>query len=100
LARNGYLGQYRPDALWGPGLITSDLSLQKNFTIHEGVRMVFIAQAFNAFNHVNLANPDTCFDCQDTNAVGGQNAGTIQGTVSEQDGTSMRRLQFAARFQF
>jgi hypothetical protein len=88
------------DALWGPGLITSDLSLQKSFTIHEGLRMQLIAQAFNAFNHVNLANPDTCFDCQDTNAVGIQNAGTIQGTVAEQDGTSLRRLQFSARFQF
>ncbi len=88
------------DALWGPGLISSDLSLSKSFNLYEGVRMQLIAQAFNAFNHVNLANPDTCFDCQDTNAVGIQNAGTIQGTVSEQDGTSLRRLQFAARFQF
>lgn len=88
------------DALWGPGLINSDLSLSKNFTIYEGLKLQLIAQAFNAFNHVNLANPDTCFDCQDTNSVGIQNAGTIQGTVSEQDGTSLRRLQFAARFQF
>jgi hypothetical protein len=96
----GTWGNTGRDALWGPGLITSDLSLQKSFTIHEGVRMLLVAQAFNAFNHVNLANPDTCFDCQDLNSVGVQNAGTIQGTVSEQDGTSLRRLQFAARFQF
>ena len=62
--------------------------------------MQLIVQAFNAFNHVNLANPDNCIDCQDLNSVGIQNAGTIQGTYSEQDGTSMRRLQFGARFQF
>jgi hypothetical protein len=49
---------------------------------------------------VNLANPDTCIDCQDLNSIGVQNAGTIQGTVANQDGTSMRRLQFGARFQF
>jgi hypothetical protein len=49
---------------------------------------------------VNLANPDTCVDCQDLNSTGVQNAGTIQGTVANQDGTSLRRLQFGARVQF
>ena len=55
--------------------------------------MQLIAQAFNALNHVNYGNPSSCIDC-------GGNSGTIQGTVSEQDGTSLRRLQFAARFTF
>ena len=62
--------------------------------------MQLIAQGFNVFNHVNFSNPDTCFDCQDLNGAGVQNAGTIQGTVASQDGTSLRRLQFGARFQF
>jgi hypothetical protein len=75
-------------------------SLAKNFTLHENLRLQLIVQAFNAVNHVNLANPDTCIDCQDLNSVGVQNAGTIQGTYSEQDGTSLRRLQFGAWFQF
>ena len=77
-----------------------DSSISKSFNIREGLRMELSAQAFNVFNHVNLNQPDSCVDCQDLNGVGVQNAGTIQGTVSEQDGTSMRRLQFAARFQF
>ena len=96
----GTWGNIGRDALWGPGLINLDASLAKNFTIHEGLRFQLLVQAFNAVNHVNLANPDTCIDCQDLNGVGVQNAGTIQGTYSSQDGTSMRRLQFGARFQF
>jgi hypothetical protein len=60
----------------------------------EGVRFQLLVQSFNLFNHVNLNQPNSCFDCQ------GSGAGTISNTVSEQDGTSMRRLQFGARFQF
>ena len=93
-------GNIGRDALWGPGLVNLDASLAKNFTLHENLRLQLIVQAFNAVNHVNLANPDNCIDCQDLNSVGVQNAGTIQGTYSEQDGTSLRRLQFGARFQF
>ncbi len=93
-------GNIGRDALWGPGLWNVDGSLAKTFTIHEGLHMQLIAQGFNVFNHVNFSNPDTCFDCQDLNGAGVQNAGTIQGTVSSQDGSSLRRLQFGARFQF
>ncbi len=93
-------GNIGRDALWGPGLWNVDTSVSKSFTLREGISLQFIAQAFNVFNHVNLANPDNCVDCQDLNSVGVQNAGTIQGTVSEQDGTSLRRLQFGARLQF
>ncbi len=109
-ANNSFAGFARPamgtwgnigrDALWGPGLVNVDASVAKNFTLHEDLKLQLIVQAFNAFNHVNLANPDACIDCQDLNSIGVQNAGTIQGTVANQDGTSMRRLQFGARFQF
>jgi hypothetical protein len=96
----GTFGNIGRDALWGPGLVNVDASVTKSFSLRENLRMQLTAQAFNVFNHVNLNQPDSCVDCQDTNGVGVQNAGTIQGTVSSQDGTSMRRLQFAARFQF
>jgi hypothetical protein len=72
-----------------------DTDLAKSFNLYENVKMQLIVQAFNVFNHPNLGNPNTCIDCGDSN-----NSGYIQGTYSEQDGTSMRRLQFAARFQF
>ena len=93
-------GNIGRDALWGPGLWNVDASLAKNFTLHDRLTMQLIAQGFNVFNHVNFSNPDTCFDCQDLNGAGVQNAGTIQGTVASQDGSSLRRLQFGARFQF
>jgi hypothetical protein len=96
----GTYGNIGRDALWGPGLVNVDASVTKSFSLRENLKMQLTAQAFNVFNHVNLNQPDSCVDCQDTNGVGVQNAGTIQGTVSSQDGTSMRRLQFAARFQF
>ena len=88
-------GNIGRDALWGPGMFNVDSTLSKNFTLWENVKMQMIVEAFNVFNHTNLANPNTCIDCGDSN-----NSGYIQGTYSEQDGTSMRRLQFAARFQF
>lgn len=88
-------GNIGRDALWGPGLFNVDATLAKNFSLYENLKMQLIAEGFNVFNHTNLANPNTCIDCGLAN-----NAGFIQGTYSEQDGTSMRRLQFAARFQF
>lgn len=88
-------GNIGRNALWGPGLFNVDATIAKNFSIYENLHMQLIAEAFNVFNHTNLANPNSCIDCGVAN-----NAGFIQGTYSEQDGTSMRRLQFAARFQF
>jgi hypothetical protein len=88
-------GNIGRDALWGPGFFNVDSTLAKNFSLHENLKMQLIVEAFNVFNHTNYGNPNTCIDCGDNN-----NAGYIQGTFSEQDGTSMRRMQFAARFQF
>jgi hypothetical protein len=91
----GTWGNLGRDALWGPGINNVDSSLSKDFAIREGMKLQFILQAFNTFNHVNLGGPNNCVDC------GGATAGTIQGTLSSQfDGTSLRRLQFAARFSF
>ena len=90
----GTFGNIGRDSYFGPGLINTDLSIAKSFDIREGIRFQLRAEAFNVFNHPNLGQPDSCVDCQDGNA------GTITSIVATQDGTSMRRLQFAARFQF
>jgi hypothetical protein len=90
----GTWGNLGRDALWGPGIDNVDASLAKNFDVREGIKLQLILQAFNAFNHVNLGGPNSCVDC-------GGNAGTIQGTLGSQfDGTTLRRLQFAARVSF
>ncbi len=90
----GTFGNLGRDTLIGPGFWNADLSLAKNFNLTEAVRFQLRAEAFNAFNHVNLGQPDSCVDCQDGNA------GTISSSQSSQDGTSLRRLQFSARFSF
>jgi hypothetical protein len=60
----------------------------------ESVNLQFRADFFNVFNHVNLGQPDSCFDCQDGSA------GTISSIVASQDGSSMRRIMLSARVQF
>jgi hypothetical protein len=90
----GTWGNLGRDALWGPGIVNVDSTLTKNFDIREGIKAQFIIQAYNTVNHVNLGGPNSCVDC-------GGNAGTIQGTLGSQfDGTTLRRLQFAARINF
>lgn len=89
----GVWANWGRDSLWGPGIVNVDTSLTKNFNIWENVKMQLIVQAFNTFNHVNYSQPSSCIDCQG-------NSGMIQGTLSEQYGTSLRFLQFASRFSF
>jgi hypothetical protein len=57
------------------------------------VNFQFMVQAFNVFNHPNLGQPNGCVDC-------GSSSGLITDIVASQDGTTMRRLQFAARIEF
>jgi hypothetical protein len=94
----GTFGTWGRDSLWGPGIVDVDASLAKNFDLFGNVKMQAIAQAFNLFNHVNYGGPSSCIDCG-ASGVGSSN-GAIQSTLSEQYGTSMRFLQFSARFTF
>jgi len=41
----------------GPGFKNADLSLFRTFKVREWALMQFRAEAFNAFNNVNLNNP-------------------------------------------
>ena len=90
----GTFGNMARDSLFGPGYWNTDASLAKTIPITERVAFKFTAEAFNLFNHVNLGQPNGCVDCQ------GQGAGLITSIVSSQDGTSMRRMQFAFRLEF
>jgi hypothetical protein len=44
--------------LHGPGLNNTDLALQRNFVIHERVKLQFRGEFFNAFNHPQFRNPN------------------------------------------
>jgi hypothetical protein len=79
------------NAVFGPSLNTTDLSLMKTFSFTERMKMQFQVIAQNAFNHVNLGNPNACVDCA------GSGGGRIQWLAN---GVGMRQLEFAARFTF
>ncbi|MBB6145662.1 hypothetical protein HNQ77_003623 [Silvibacterium bohemicum] len=78
----------------GPGFFNTDLSLQKNFPIHESLFAQFRVDAFNAFNHIN-------------SGFGGSGAtfnidqGPIYvGSSTAEFGQGPRQLQFSLRLQF
>jgi len=49
----------------GPGAWSTDMSMFKNFSITESVKLRFTADMFNAFNHPIDANPDVTTGLQD-----------------------------------
>jgi hypothetical protein len=53
-ARFGTVGR---NTLRGPGFFETDLSIYRTFTFTESVKLQFRAEALNATNHANFANP-------------------------------------------
>ena len=90
----GQFGDIQRDSLYGPRLFNTDVSVAKNFSVTERVRLQLTAQAFNVFNKANLAGPNGCVDCINSNS------GLVTDVIGSQDGSSLRRMQFAGRFQF
>jgi hypothetical protein len=73
----------------GPGLTTFDASLSRTIPLHERLALELRANAFNALNHPNFANPGV--------SLTSTNFGQVTGTVS---GYAPRVLQFAATVEF
>jgi hypothetical protein len=55
----GRFGNSGRGILYGPGQWQTDLGLIKNFPVRERSRLQFRGELFNAFNRVNLGNPNT-----------------------------------------
>ncbi len=89
----GTFGNIQRNSLTGPGMIDVDASVTKAFLLPRGVNFQLTAQAFNVFNHPNLGQPSSCVDC-------GTSSGLVNDIVASQNGSSMRILQFAGKFQF
>ena len=83
IGRNGLVSH---NSLRGPRFVEFDLGLGKTFTITEGKTMEFKWENFNAFNHVNLANPNAVVDQS--------GAGQITSAAD------MREMQFGLHFRF
>jgi hypothetical protein len=87
----GTFGDAGRNSLRGPSFFQTDLSVAKNFALHEDVSLQFRSDIFNLFNKVNLDNPQTCVDCP--------NGGTIISTAF--GGWALQRqIMFSLRLQF
>jgi hypothetical protein len=92
----GTIGNFGRNTFHGPSGFYSDLSIVKRFKIHERFSAQFRTDFFNLFNHPVYAfsannGGNTCVDCQ------GGNNGKI---TNIEDGSTMRQIQFALRFDF
>jgi hypothetical protein len=77
-----------------PGLFQVDLALQKRFVISGSRNFEFRAEAFNAFNRVNLGAPGTAVTSPST-------FGRITGPLNRGYGTgTARQIQFMFRFNY
>jgi hypothetical protein len=85
----GTLGNERRNQLYGPHSRHADVSLFKNFTIHESINGQFRTEAFNVTNTANFANPNA----QLGNGKFGQLTNLTGSYVP-------REIQFALRIQF
>jgi hypothetical protein len=85
----GTFGNVARNSFFGPRTFNADASLNKNFHITEKVGAQFRAELFNAFNHVNLGQPNGTVDSP--------TAGRITSIAGL---TQMRRWQFGLRFSF
>jgi hypothetical protein len=76
------------DAVWGPGSISWDLAMFRNFPLREKLRLQARLEAYNVLNHFNLNNPNTAF---------GQ---ATFGQVTSKSNSSPRNLQLGLRLTF
>ena len=83
------IGTTGRDSKFGPNFFNTDMAVQKNFPIHETLFAQFRVDAYNAFNHMSLANPGGSID------GGNQNIGGLFGSQFP-----TRQLQFSLRLQF
>ncbi len=84
-------GSVGRNTAFGPHFFNTDISLQKNFSIHERLTFQLRADAFNAFNHINWGTPNGTIDQGGSITSGPYPPGTTGAT---------RQMQFSARVQF
>src|SRR3984893_1236211 len=85
----GTFGNVARNSFFGPHFFNADASLSKNFLITEKLHGQFRAELFNAFNHVNLGQPNAQVDSP--------TAGQIFAIAGL---SQMRKWQFGLRMNF
>jgi hypothetical protein len=98
------LGQYGTcgtGIIQGPGLWNVNLAANKSFKLPRGTTLRFDVNMMNAFNHPNLANPNTDLDSGYMGQIFGTNSGGLNAgnpTVVSADGE--RHIWVGARVDF
>jgi hypothetical protein len=69
----GSAGNAGKGAVRGPGFVSWDAGLMKNFAINERAHFQFHAEYFNVLNHTNLGNPNMTANSQTFGAIQGAN---------------------------
>jgi hypothetical protein len=85
----GTFGNVARNSFFGPRMFNAEASFGKRFSITERVNAQFRAELFNAFNHVNLGQPNATVDSP--------TAGRIFATATL---STMRKWQFGMRLTF
>jgi outer membrane receptor protein involved in Fe transport len=85
----GTFGDWGYNNLFGPQFTNIDLALYKRFYFTEGVALQLRGEAFNAFNHTNLGDPN-----------GNVQSPEVGRITSLAPNYTMRRLQLALRLDF
>jgi hypothetical protein len=85
----GSFGNVARNSFFGPHFFNTDMSLNKRFQITEKLNGQFRAELYNAFNHVNLGQPNAQVDSP--------TAGQIFALANL---TQMRKWQLGMRLQF
>ena len=83
----------------GPSFFNTDLAITKAFTIHESIATKFRMDAFNAFNHIQAANPNSGNIFGDGEINSGSGAGGL-GFGGMAPGPGPRQLEFSLHVQF
>jgi hypothetical protein len=92
LPEPGTIGNVGRGTVYGPSIVVTDISLQREFTIVNEWKLQFRTELFNLFNHVNYRTPNASSMVVFTGR--GYNPG-VGRYVSPS--TTARQIQFALR---
>jgi hypothetical protein len=95
----GIPGTESNNQLTGPPTRSLDLSIFKNFSIRESIKLQFRAEAYNFTNTANFSEPVTEFVAVDANG-NPTNAGSFGQIIATRIGSTPRQLQFALKLLF
>jgi hypothetical protein len=87
----GTYGNVGRDVLQGPGLVTLDASLLKDFVLSERMKLQFRSEFFNVLNHANFSTPNPIVF-----TAAGAGPSSTAGVISATSTTS-RQIQFGLK---